>query len=62
MALFNLLLTVLYVFIVGISRLEPTYRVISFIVLGVVLLVVSIVYTRIRMKKSSRKPDEGKSG
>jgi hypothetical protein len=54
MALLTLLLTVLYVFIVGIVRLDPVYRIISLMVLGIVLLVVSLVYTRYRARPSSR--------
>ncbi len=50
MALGNLLLTVIYVFIIGITKLEPVYRIISFLILGVVLLVVSLIYTKVRSK------------
>ena len=50
MALFTLLLSVLYVFIIDITKLEPVYRIVSFLVLGVVLLVISLVYTRIKAK------------
>lgn len=48
MALLTLLLTVGYVFIVDIIQLEPAYRVASFLVLGIVLLVISLVYSRSR--------------
>jgi uncharacterized membrane protein len=48
MALLTLLLTVGYVFIVDIIKLEPAYRVASFLVLGIVLLVISLVYSRSR--------------
>lgn len=58
MAIFTLLLTVLYVFIIGITGLEPTYRIISFIVLGVVLLIISLVYTRIRIRSRSDDTNE----
>lgn len=50
MAVFTLLLTVGYVLIMGTSNLEPTYRILSFIILGVVLLIISMVYTRLRAK------------
>jgi uncharacterized membrane protein len=53
MALFTLFLTVIYLFIIGIAKLEPTYRIVSFIVLGLVMLIVSIVYARIKAKSSS---------
>ena len=52
MALLTLLLSVLYLFIIGIYKFEPVYRIISFLVLGFVLLFISIIYTRIRSKKS----------
>ncbi len=53
MAVFTLLITVIYVLIVGIISMEPEYRIISFVVLGVVLLVISMVYTRLRAKKGT---------
>lgn len=53
MALFTLLLSVLYIFIIGIYKFEPIYRIISFLVLGVVLLIISIIYTRIRNKTNA---------
>ena len=55
MALLTLLLTVLYVFIIGITKLEPVYRIVSFIVLGLVLLAISLFYTK---KKSASGTDE----
>jgi hypothetical protein len=44
----TLLLTALYLVIVGTSRFEPVYRVLSFLALGTVLLVVSLSFTRLR--------------
>ncbi len=58
MALFTLLLTVLFVFVVGITRLEPVYRMVSFIVLGLVLLAISLFYTK-RTSKPSVHVSEG---
>jgi len=46
MALLTLVLTIAYVILVDLVKLEPTYRIISFIVLGIVLLMVSVVYTK----------------
>ena len=54
MALATLLLTVSYVLGIGIIRLDPAYRVVSFIVLGLVLLAISFVYTRIKNKSSTQ--------
>ena len=47
----TLLLTALYLAVVGISRLEPLFRNLSFLVLGAVLLIVSLVFTRIRARR-----------
>lgn len=47
----TLLLTVLYVIVVGLTQLAPTYRIISFLVLGTVLLVVSLVFTQVRARR-----------
>lgn len=46
----TLLLTVGYVLVVGLTQLAPTHRIISFLVLGVVLLVVSFLFTRSRAR------------
>ena len=48
----TLLLTMCYVVVVGTSRFEPVYRVLSFLVLGTVLLVVSLIFTRLRKRRS----------
>ena len=47
----TLLLTMSYVVIVGTNRFEPVYRVLSFLVLGTVLLIVSLVFTRLRKRR-----------
>jgi len=54
MALFTLLLTVLYILIIGIAKLDPIYRIVSFIVLGIVLLGLSIVYTKMKTKSDKK--------
>ena len=46
-----LLLTIRYVVVVGTSRFEPVYRVLSFLVLGTALLIVSLVFTRLRKRR-----------
>ncbi|GAB4366032.1 MAG: hypothetical protein Kow0042_05650 [Calditrichia bacterium] len=59
MALLTLLLTVIYVLVIGIARLEPVFRIVSFIALGVVLIVISILYTRSRLKEgTAERPKE----
>ncbi len=48
----TLLFTTLYLVIVGTSRFEPVYRVLSFLALGTVLLIVSLVFTRLKKRKN----------
>ena len=48
MAHATLVLTALYLVVVGISRLEPLFRNLSFLVLGAAFLIVSLVFTRLR--------------
>jgi len=47
----TLLLTVVYLLFVGIARLTPTYRIVSFLALGTVLLIGSLIFTRIRSRR-----------
>lgn len=47
----TLLLTVLYVIVVGITQLAPAYRIISFLVLGTVLVAVSLIFTKVRARQ-----------
>ena len=58
----TLLLTALYLVAIGISRLEPVHRNLSFLVLGSVLVIVSLVFTRLRSRGAGparpRRPDE----
>jgi hypothetical protein len=51
MAHATLVLTALYMVIVGISRLEPLFRNLSFLVLGAAFLIVSLVFTRLRSRR-----------
>lgn len=51
MALLTLLLTVGYVFIIGITSEEPSYRIISFLVLGFVLVIISLIYSKVGKQK-----------
>ena len=50
MALLTFMLAALYLFAIGTINFEPIYRLISFIVLGLALIIVSILYTKVRMK------------
>ena len=47
----TLLLTVLFLLLIGITQLTPAYRILSFLFLGFVLVIVSLVFTRLRAKK-----------
>jgi len=47
----TLLITVLYVIVIGITQLAPTFRIISFLVLGTVLLAVSLIFTQVRARR-----------
>jgi hypothetical protein len=46
----TLLLTVVYVIVIGVTRLTPAYRIASFLALGTVLVAVSLVFTRVRAR------------
>jgi hypothetical protein len=50
MALLTFLLTVVYVFILGISSSSSDYKIISFLILGIVLILLSIIYSRNKKK------------
>jgi len=52
----TLLMTALYMIVVGIFQLAPAYRVASFLVLGTVLLVVSLVFTMVRAHRRESTP------
>ena len=46
LALLTFLLTVAYILFVGTTNLDPSYRIISFMFLGIVLLAISILYAK----------------
>lgn len=52
-ALYTLLLSVLYLLIIGIKQPDPFYKIISFVSMGVILLLVSLVYTKTKSKQSN---------
>jgi hypothetical protein len=58
----TLLLTVLYTVVVGVAQLPPAWRIVSFLVLGTVLLAGSLVFTRLRMKRRARRSAETPAG
>jgi len=49
----TLLLTVLYLAVAGISRLEPLFRNLSILVLGTVLVIASLIFARLRAKRKT---------
>ncbi len=55
----TLLLTALYAIVIGTARLESHYRIITFLVLGSIMVIVSLVFSIIRSRRrKSRKPGE----
>jgi hypothetical protein len=46
MALLTTLLTILYVFIMDLTTVDPVVRIVSFLVVGSVLLTISMIYSR----------------
>ncbi|HMD62104.1 MAG TPA: hypothetical protein VKG78_11760, partial [Opitutaceae bacterium] len=44
--------TAIYLVVVGAGRLEPLYRNLSFLVLGSVLVIVSLIFTRLRARNA----------
>ena len=55
MSIATYLLTVVYVFVLGITSDETIFKILSFLVLGAALIILSIIYTRNKNKKSSQK-------
>jgi uncharacterized membrane protein len=53
--------TIVKVFVYDVSELDRAYRILSFIVLGVLLLAISFVYQRNWLQLSAKKTPEGKS-
>lgn len=57
MGIGTILATIVYVFVVDLARLPPAYRIMSFLVLGVVLLGISIAYT-VQHRKNAAAPQQ----
>jgi len=57
MALLTLLLTVFYIVMIGIPSLDPVYRILTLTVVGIVLLSVSVVYAKRKIRKDSKSVD-----
>lgn len=55
MGITTIFATIGYVFIIDLSQLQPAYRIVSFLILGVVLIVFSLFYARQR-KRDEQKP------
>ncbi|NOX64563.1 MAG: DUF2339 domain-containing protein [Chlorobi bacterium] len=52
MAMLTLAITILYTIVLGIMHPEDEMKVISFIIVGLVLIIISIVYTKIKSKNT----------
>ena len=59
MSLATFLLTVGYVFVLGITSEETVFKILSFLVLGAALVIISVVYTRNRNKSAKQKDTAG---
>jgi hypothetical protein len=59
MSLATFMLTVLYVFVLGITSEETIFKILSFLVLGAALVIISVVYTRNRNKSAKAKESNG---
>ena len=59
MSLATFLLTVVYVFILGITSQEVVFKILSFLVLGAALVIISLTYARSRNKSAKAKESEG---
>ena len=55
MSLATFLLTVVYVFILGITSQEVVFKILSFLVLGAALVIISLTYARSRNKSAKTK-------
>lgn len=62
LALILIAITIVKVFVYDVSQLERGYRIISFIVLGILLLAISFVYQRDWLKLSSKNKPEPPTG
>jgi uncharacterized membrane protein len=60
-ALVLIAVTIAKVFVYDVSELDRAYRILSFIVLGVLLIAISFVYQRNWLQLSARKNSEGNS-
>lgn len=60
MALLTVALTIGYVFIVDLVRIDPALRIVSFLVVGTALLVISMVYSG-RMQRKAQKSEDKKT-
>jgi len=58
LALSTLVLSILYLLIIGIRQPDPFYRIISFVSLGIILLLVSIFYSRTKIKQNNKSEDK----
>jgi uncharacterized membrane protein len=61
-ALILIAVTIVKVFVYDVSQLDRAYRIVSFIVLGALLLAISFVYQRDWLKLSSREATQSRAG
>jgi uncharacterized membrane protein len=54
MALLTTVLTILYLFIVDLTTVDPVVRIVSFLVVGIALLTISMIYSRKKQRLASQ--------
>lgn len=59
MALLTTLLTILYVFVVDLTTVDPVVRIVSFLVVGSVLLTISMIYSRKKQRLAPKPETKG---
>jgi hypothetical protein len=57
MSLLTFLMTIIYVSLLGLTSSELIYKVVSFLVLGAVLIGISVIYSRAKVKSSLQKEE-----
>ncbi|MFQ6113892.1 MAG: DUF2339 domain-containing protein, partial [bacterium] len=54
MAILTIFAMIIHVFLIDMARLDPGFRIVLFLAVGVVLLVVSLIYTKHRKRLSQK--------
>jgi hypothetical protein len=57
MAIFTVLMTIVYVFAINLVGFDPLFRIVSLLVLGIALLAVSMIYGRRKASRAEKKQE-----